>query len=277
MYRYRYVVRLPCMNTPRTKASTTTAPPTLSHAHPVTTKLEGRIFEVTLDDDRTRNSLPLHAIEQLQAAMKELPSEARALVLSSTGTTFCSGHNFRELHGITPEQAEHLFNASTELVKTIRNLSVPVIARVQGGAIGAGCMLALACDFIVAGRSAFFQTAGAARGWFCFTPMVTVMHSCAPARAKEMLFSGQKITATQALDWGMINRVVDDTDLVNEATTFAHLVSQGDPEMLRLGKKAFNQFLPLPFDKAMSEAARHMAETSMMPAAQDRIAKALSK
>ena len=235
-------------------------------------KLEDRIYKMTFCDDRSANSLSLNLLEELTKALTAAPSlGARAVVLSSKGKTFCSGHNLKELEGISRPKAEELFSASARLTMTIRRLSLPVVAQVQGPAIGAGCQLALSCDFVVASNVAYFQTPGGSLGWFCFTPMASLINTIAPKRALEMLFSGRKVSAELAESWGMINLVASPDQLESSTESFANQVSSGSAEMLALGKSAFYESLSATQPEAFRKAADLMAQTVILPDAQNRI------
>jgi enoyl-CoA hydratase/carnithine racemase len=228
-------------------------------------------YHIELADDATRNSLSNIIIDNLQCALSSLPDNARCVVISSLGPIFCSGHNADDLINISLDSSRALFAKSTNLMIALRECPVPIIARVQGGAIGAGCMLALTCDFVVASEDAYFQTPGGAKGWFCFTPMVALLQHCAPRLAMEMLFTGEKISASKAHQLGIINRVVETSNIAKATEQFISKITQGNPEMLRLAKASFYSTLGQDYQLAMHNMAQMMAETSILPAAQTRL------
>ena len=115
-----------------------------------------------------RNALTFEMIAELADALRGIGArDDSAVILRANGSSFCAGHDYedmlaRDLPGMR------------QLMQLLHQLPQPVIAAVQGYAIGAGCQLALSCDMVVASEDAFFRTPGGARGWFCFTPMVAL-------------------------------------------------------------------------------------------------------
>ena len=238
------------------------------------TALEGveHCAVLTIENDAKRNSLSFDVIRSLRSRLEQVLSEQpRAIVIAASGSVFSAGHDFRELIEPKSEEVEQLFNECAALIHSIREAPCPIISRVQGAAIGAGCLLALECDFVVASDQATFQTPGGARGWFCFTPMLALLDRTTPKRALEMLIGGEKISADQAYSWGLINRVTAAEQLDSELATFAAKVTTGSAHMIALGKKAFYQLAELPFDQRLAHATELMASTVAHPDAQKRI------
>ena len=98
-------------------------------------------------------------------------------------------------------------------MQSIADAPQPVVARVHALATAAGCQLVASCDLAVAAQSAAFALPGGHGGLFCHTPLVAVARNMAPKRALEMAFTGDRISAQQALEWGLVNRVVADEEL----------------------------------------------------------------
>lgn len=140
-------------------------------------------------------------------------SDARGIVLAAEGPVFSAGHNFGEMAGTSREAAYHLFGTCASLMQTIAAAPQPVIARVHALATAAGCQLVASCDLAVAARSAAFALPGGHGGLFCHTPLVALARTVSPKRAMEMALTGDRIPATQALEWGLVNRVVEDEEL----------------------------------------------------------------
>jgi len=157
------------------------------------------------------------------------------------------------------------------LMQTLQAMPQPVLAKVQGPAIAAGCQLALSCDLVIASENAFFQTPGGAAGWFCFTPMVALSRSIGRKRAFEMLMSGEAVPARRACDWGMINYVVSPEQLNDEALKLLHKVTKGSPQMRALGKKAFYTQIEISQAHAYQYATDMMALSGMTEDPQERM------
>ena len=116
-------------------------------------------------------------MQQLLVALKQA-SELRAVsvvVLRGIGPAFCAGHDLSELQAIDDaESFDAVFNACVDLMQTVHDIAVPVIARVHGVATAAGCQLVAACDLAVCSDTARFATPGVNIGLFCATPMVPI-------------------------------------------------------------------------------------------------------
>jgi enoyl-CoA hydratase/carnithine racemase len=230
------------------------------------------IAEVILNRPNKRNALTLEMIEELATVLKTVQaSEASAVILRAAGPSFCAGHDYEDMLGRDLSGMRQLMHSCSALVQLIHQLPQPVIAAVQGYAIGAGCQMALSCDMVIAAEDAAFRTPGGARGWFCFTPMVALARAVGRKRALEMLMTGEFVTAEKASSWGMINRVVPAADLEASAIDLALKASQGSRQMMGLGKHAYYAQIDLDEAKAYDYAAELMASTGTMPDAQARM------
>src|SRR5271170_5012480 len=128
---------------------------------------------------------------------------------------------------------------------TIQRIPQPVIARVHSIATAAGCQLAATCDLVVAAESASFATPGVRIGLFCSTPMVALTRAVGRKHAMEMLLTGRPINARLASEWGLVNRVVPDPDLIAETNQLAMQIVQASPLIVGIGKQAFYKQIEL--------------------------------
>ena len=131
------------------------------------------------------------------------------------------------------------FELCTELMQLIRSLDQPVIAKVQGLATAAGCQLVAACDLAIASERARFATPGVKIGLFCTTPGVALARAIPRKKAMEMLLTGQEIDASEALQYGLVNKVVPHDKLEQETMDMARMIASASLETIALGKKAF--------------------------------------
>jgi len=160
--------------------------------------------------------------------------EVRALVITGAGRAFSSGADLREAGQLTPDGKPDVLSELRDiynpLILRVRTLPKPVVAAVNGAAVGIGCSLALAADLIVAAESAYFLLAfvniGLALdgGASAFLP-ARVGH----ARATEIAFLGERIPAATALEWGLVNRVVADEQIASAAGELARGLAAGPP------------------------------------------------
>ncbi|HVR04800.1 MAG TPA: enoyl-CoA hydratase-related protein, partial [Solirubrobacteraceae bacterium] len=173
--------------------------------------------------------------------------EVRAVVLTGSGRAFCSGADLRDLGGIeqTPDGRPDLYRSLTEryhpVMLAIRELPKPVIAAVNGPAVGIGCSLALCCDLVVTAESAYLLLAFVNIGLVpdggssLFVPARAGM-----ARASEMALLGERVPAERALEWGLVNRVVPDGQLGEEVDALATRLAAGPTRAYAGAKRQLN-------------------------------------
>lgn len=246
---------------------------------PLAVRREGPVVTLVLNRPRTRNALSLDLIERLTAALRALADDvdARAVVIAGAGPAFCSGHDLRELHGAQEADVRTLFEADTELMRTVRELPRPVVARVQGPAAAAGCQLVAACDLAVASTQATFAVPGPVMGLVGTTAMVEVARLVGPRRAMQMLLTGAPVSATTALDWGLVNAVVAPRELAAAARAMALSTSAGAPATTALAKRGLHDVLEAPVGTAYARAVELTVRSMTGEEAQEGIAAFLGK
>ncbi|MBS0580418.1 MAG: 2-(1,2-epoxy-1,2-dihydrophenyl)acetyl-CoA isomerase [Proteobacteria bacterium] len=176
------------------------------------------IARLTFNRPERLNSFNTEMHAEVRAALAGLPGTARVLVLTGAGRGFCAGQDLNDRAvapgAAPPDLAESIERNYKPLVLALRSLPLPVIAAVNGVAAGAGANIALACDLVVAARSASFVQAFARLGlvpdsggtWF-------LPRLVGNARALGLALLGDKLPAEQAAAWGLIWRCVEDTEL----------------------------------------------------------------
>jgi enoyl-CoA hydratase/carnithine racemase len=247
--------------------------------NPVLYELIDGIAILTLNNPRRRNALSLAVLASLKAhldTIKENPS-VRVVVVRSQGPIFSSGYDLTEMAGREKAGYTHLFAAFAEVMEAIRSLPKPVIAQVQGLATAAGCELAVTCDLAVASETASFATPGVLMGMFCTTPAVAVSRAVPPKKAMEMLLTGTPIPAREALESGLINRVVPPEELGEWVMALARQISRGSCQAIATGKPAFYRQLEMDRPAAYDLAERIMMNDLLAGEAQEGIAARLEK
>jgi len=197
-------------------------------------KLEARgaIRIVTLSDPATMNAASVEMAEELTAALGTATAdpEVRAIVLTGEGRGFCSGANLQpggRGEGVrnAGSALERVYNP---LVTLVREMETPLVTAVNGAAAGVGCSLALLGDLIVAGESAYFLQAFRRIGLVPDGGSTYLLpRMVGRARAMEMAMLGERVPARQALEWGLINRCVDDAALMPTALALAEELASG--------------------------------------------------
>ena len=192
-------------------------------------ELREAVCVITLNRPDSLNALNIEVATELQSAIRSaLDHHARAIVLTGTGRAFCAGGDLREMQTIATQEGriEAFFDEPllllNETVLLIREAPVPVIAAVNGVASGGGCNLALVCDLVIAAETARFNQAFIKIGLSPDCGGTFVLPRLVGwRRAAQLMFTGELITATQALEMGMINFVVPDAELMQQAMSLA--------------------------------------------------------
>ena len=241
--------------------------------------VDGGIALVTLNHPEKRNALSLGMLQGLLDCLDRIDADQnmKVVIINANGPVFSSGHDLRELvDGERPDYAA-LFALCTDVMEKIRTMRQPVIAQVHGIATAAGCQLAASCDLVIASDDATFATPGVKIGLFCTTPAVALARAIAPKKAMEMLLTGAAITAQEAQQLGLVNRVVAAPQLFEETLALAKQIATSSSETMALGKQAYYAQLPLDYPEAYALAQEAMVDNALMEDAQEGIKAFLQK
>jgi enoyl-CoA hydratase/carnithine racemase len=216
------------------------------------------VCTLTLNRPQQMNLLTGEMLSALQDAFTEISSNSgvRVVILAATGKGFSAGHDLKEIRALKDlPKIEALFNQCSRMMQTIPLLPQPVIAKVQGVAAAAGCQLVAQCDLAIAADTAKFVTSGVTWGFFCSTPGVAVGRNLQRKHAMEMLLTGEPISAQQAVDWGLVNRIVPADQLDAEVLKLATTIAAKPPATVAAGKRAFYQQMDLGLEQAYALAS----------------------
>ncbi len=195
---------------------------------------------IRLNDPDVLNAMSSTLGQELLQALRRAEGEARAILLGSVGRAFCSGANLGdggfELDDPERDAGARLENIFNPMILQMRASKLPIVTAIRGAAAGVGCGIACAGDLIVAGEGAFFYQAFRHVG---LTPdggsTYLLSKAIGRVRAMEMMLLGTKLLAPQALEWGLINRVVPDDQVDEEGLALATELAKG-PRSLGLIK-----------------------------------------
>jgi len=230
------------------------------------------VVTLTLNRPQAFNALSESMLDALQSALDRVAADeqARAVVIGATGKAFCAGHDLKEMRAQPSlDYYEKLFAQCGRMMLSIQRLPVPVVARVQGIATAAGCQLVAMCDLAVAAREARFAVSGVNLGLFCSTPSVALSRNLSRKAAFEMLVTGDFISAEQALDKGLVNRVVDAAALDAEVAALVDSIVAKPRAAIAMGKALFYRQLETGIAAAYDDAGRTMASNMMNACALD--------
>jgi enoyl-CoA hydratase/carnithine racemase len=220
------------------------------------------VVTLTLNRPLAFNSLSEGMLTALQQELDGVAEDkgARAVVLAATGKAFCAGHDLKEMRAAPSlDYYQRLFKQCGRMMISLIRLPVPVIARVQGIATAAGCQLVAQCDLAVAASDARFAVSGVNLGLFCSTPSVALSRNVQRKAAFEMLVTGEFISAAQALDKGLVNRVAAPDAVDAEVESLVASILAKPREAIAMGKQLFYRQIETGIEAAYDDAAQTMA------------------
>ncbi|WP_455231292.1 2-(1,2-epoxy-1,2-dihydrophenyl)acetyl-CoA isomerase PaaG [Geopseudomonas aromaticivorans] len=220
--------------------------------------IEQGVASLTLNRPEQLNSFNAAMHQEVREALEQVRqnTEVRCLLITGAGRGFCAGQDLSDRNvapgSAAPDLGESIEKNYNPLIRSLRDLPLPVICAVNGVAAGAGANIALACDIVLAARSASFIQA------FCKIGLVpdsggtwTLPRAVGMARAKALALLGERLSAEQAEQWGMIWRCVDDAALLDEALKLARQLATQPTYGLALIKRALNASASNSFDEQL--------------------------
>jgi enoyl-CoA hydratase/carnithine racemase len=220
-------------------------------------EVAGAIATITLNRPGRRNAIDLPMAEAISAALDEMDARADVTVgvLAAAGTVFSAG---MDLKAFSATGQRPLTEARGAFGITARPPAKPLIAAVEGRALGGGFEIALACDLIVAAKDAQFGLPEVKRGLVAAAGGVLRLPRRIPgAIAKELILTGEPISASRAFDLGLVNRVVPPGTAVAEARELAAAIAANAPLAVRTAKLLVEESARWPLDEAFARQAPH--------------------
>ena len=221
---------------------------------------ERGIATVVLNRPERRNALNAELVAELRGELAELAADerVRVIALRGAGPDFCAGADLREVRAsveagvlVSREDAQAL----GDLFVQMRRMRPPIVALVQGRALAGGCGLATACDLVVAAESARFGYPEVQLGFVPAMVMSILRRSVGETRAFELVALGQTIDARQALEYGIVNRVVPDADFAESGDAFLADLAERSATAVALTKRLLYQIDGVDFESAIRTGA----------------------
>ena len=229
-------------------------------------KDSGGVARLTLNRPGQYNSLSEDLLDALQTELDAIAEDksVRVVVIAAAGAAFCAGHDLKEMRA-RPDQDyyEFLFKKCSHMMLSMVRLPQPIVARVQGIATAAGCQLAANTDLAVAASDARFGTSGINVGLFCMTPGVAVARNVSRKKAFEMLFTGDLLSADEAMEAGLVNRVVAPDQLDDAVAELCASMLAKSQAAVEAGKRVFYEQLEMDLESAYMRASEEMARNMM--------------
>lgn len=227
---------------------------------PLLVSRKDKVLVLTLNRPEARNALNSALLEALGTTLRQADTdpEVAVIVITGTGAAFCAGADLKEsaanLEGADFWTRYARANQSLEVHRFLPKLTKPVIAAVNGFAVAGGCGLAMSCDLVIASADAKFGYPEVKRGLVAAMVMVSLSRIVGRRQALDLLLTGRLATAAEALEMGMVNRVVEPGELMDQALEYAATIAANSASSLRVTKQLYHQVMELDYDRALDYA-----------------------
>lgn len=250
----------------------------------ITVKVNAPAGTIILDRPERCNALSRRMISELQEAIDDLMREkkVRGIVLSGTGLHFCSGLDLHELQetSTSDDAMQQWFidsQAIQSLLEQILQCPKPVIAAVDGAAIGTGLGLVLACDLVVASQRATFSIPAPRLGLVSGLVVPLLCFRAGASVASQILLGGEELSASEAKSRGFVHHVVDEDQVWVRASTWVDSIAEGASEAIQLSKKVLNEMVGEELSTKLASGAAATATALTTEAASEGLAAFVDK
>lgn len=213
------------------------------------------VLLLTVNKPKSLNALDTEVLEEMGVAVSEAAANdtLRAMIITGEGRAFVAGADISEMVHKDPVEALEFGRKGSAVFRAIEKLPMPVIAAVNGFALGGGCELAMACDIRIASTKAKFGQPETGLGIIPgFSGTQRLPRLVGAAKAKELIYTGEVIRADEALRIGLVNHVVEPETLMDEAISLAEKIASKPVQAIRLAKKAVDLGLQSDIDTGIA-------------------------
>jgi len=215
---------------------------------------EGQIAILTINRPKALNALNSQVLDELDKTLDSIDKEKiRALIVTGAGEkSFVAGADIAEMSTLTKKQGEEFSKKGNDVFRKLETLPIPVIAAVNGFALGGGCEISMSCDIRICSDNAIFGQPEVGLG---ITPgfggTQRLARLVGMGMAKQMIFTAQNIKAQEALRIGLVNAIYPQNELLAEAKKLALSIAKNGPNAIKNSKKAINEGMQVDIDKAI--------------------------
>ena len=215
---------------------------------------EGQIAILTINRPKALNALNSQVLEELDKTLDAIDlNKIRALIITGAGEkSFVAGADIGEMSSLTKKEGEAFGKKGNDVFRKLETFPIPVIAAVNGFALGGGCEISMSCDIRICSDNAIFGQPEVGLG---ITPgfggTQRLARLVGQGMAKQMIYTARNIKADEALRIGLVNAVYPQSELLNEAKKLAETIARQAPIAVRNSKKAINDGLQVDMDKAI--------------------------
>jgi len=239
--------------------------------------VEKNVARMTINREAQRNAISLEAIELFLKYLDEAEADENVRVILLTGSgdkAFCSG---ADLGGAVDGKIQQGFKRYAQLITRLSGYPKPVVARINGACMAGGMGLMLACDIVVARNDAKFGTPEVNVGLWPMMIGALIYRNVLRKKAMEMILLGERLTAEQALEMGLITRVVQPEALDGETNRILDSLAGKSPIGMKIGKEAFYAMADMPFEEAVDFLSGKIAEVAATDDAREGITAFIEK
>jgi enoyl-CoA hydratase/carnithine racemase len=236
-----------------------------------------KIATLTINREDRRNAISTETIKLFFQYLDQAEKDPEVQVILITGAgkkAFCAG---ADLGGESGGSMREGFEIYARLLKRLAGFPKPVVARVNGACMAGGMGLMLACDIVIAGSDAKFGTPEVNVGLWPMMIGALIFRNTLRKKAMEMVLLGERLTAAQALEMGLITRVVEPDSLDEEVNGVLQTLAQKSPIGIKIGKEAFHAMADMPFEEAVDFLSGKIAEVAATEDAREGITAFIEK
>ncbi len=242
----------------------------------INVKVTDSVGTIVLERPQQCNALDRRTIEDLTQALSDLHQEkrVRGIILTASGAHFCAGLDLKELHTtLTADDAMQQWfqdaQAMQSLLENLLQLPKPIVAAVDGAALGSGLALVLACDLVVASHRATFGAAAAKHGLVAGLVGPLAAFRCGASMASRILIGADTLSASEAKAAGLVHHVVDPDLIWVRAKTWLETIAAGAAESIQLSKRLVNEMIGESMLSQLASGAASMATALTTEAASE--------
>ena len=202
-------------------------------------EVNGHIAKITINRPEALNALNSEVLDELNTLLDEVRAnkDLRVAILTGEGRSFVAGADIKEMSTLTAIEAKEFGYKGLHVFRKLESLPIPVIAQINGFALGGGCEIAMSCDFRIASDKALFGQPEVGLG---ITPgfggTQRLSRTIGPGYAKELIYTTEMIGADKALEIGLVNHVYEPEELIDKAVEMAKKISKNAPKAVEYSK-----------------------------------------
>ncbi len=224
----------------------------------IKTQIENSIQTISISSPKTLNALNNTILEELEASIDNIDKDVRVLIITGEGEkSFVAGADISEMSALNEDEGYEFGNKGARVFKKIEDLRIPVIAAVNGFALGGGCELAMACDIRIASENALFGQPEVKLGILPgFSGSVRLPRLIGQGLAKELIYTGRTMRADEALRCGLVNHLTTIEELMPRCIKLAEMMVANAPIAVGYAKESINKGYDLDATEAIELESR---------------------